>query len=172
MPKFSDDISIFHAYRDARRQFLHAIGCDTSCRDPLSEFSERLVCQLLNGTLATSRVQKGYDLITQDGNRVQVKYLANPSGRWRNEHTIVFAPETDRYALVFFEDFEVEAVLIFPRERLSEACFALKKRHPDQENKLQFTQVNYRSIVNNVADFEKLGVTCFFPGKLSNPRSA
>ena len=30
--------------------------------------------------LATSRVQKGHDLVTETGETVQVKYLANPEG--------------------------------------------------------------------------------------------
>src|SRR6266446_4507418 len=100
MPELSVDTSLFRAYSEARRQFLRTIGCDDSCRDPLSEFAERLVCQQLGGALADSRVQKGYDLITADERRVQVKYLANPVGAWRNGHAVILSEEMDDYAVV------------------------------------------------------------------------
>ena len=122
MPELSVDTSLYRTYSEARRQFLRTLGCDDSCRDPLSEFAERLVCQQLGGTLATSRVQKGYDLITPDGRRVQVKYLANPSGPWRNGHAVAFNDQMDDYAVVFFEGLDVRAILLFRRETLAGVC--------------------------------------------------
>ena len=92
MAELSVDTSLYRTYSEARRQFLRTLGCDDSCRDPLSEFAERLVNQQLGGTLATSRVQKGYDLETPDGRRVQVKYLANPPGIWPTA-TLLTSPE-------------------------------------------------------------------------------
>jgi hypothetical protein len=47
------------AYAAARRAFLYAIGIPDSLRDPLSEFSERIVATALSAELATSRVQRG-----------------------------------------------------------------------------------------------------------------
>src|SRR5437764_6855463 len=99
MAELSVDTSLFRAYSEARRQFLRAIGCEDSCRDPLAEFAERLVCQQLGGTLASSRVQKGHDLVTPDGRRVQVKYLANPTGTWRNGHFVDLPGGVDDYAV-------------------------------------------------------------------------
>ena len=163
MAELSVDTSLYRAYSEARRQFLRTLGCDDSCRDPLSEFAERLVNQQLGGTLATSRVQKGYDLVTPDGRRVQVKYLANPSGIWRNGHAVVFSGETDDYAVVFFEGFDVRAIILFRRESLAGVCAALKKRHPDQERVLQLGQANFNKIVGNPGAFEEYGVTCFLP---------
>ena len=42
---------------------------------------------LLDGTLPESRVQRGYDVIA-GGERIQVRYLGNPSGAWVNEHLV------------------------------------------------------------------------------------
>ena len=42
MPELSVDTSLYRAYSEVRRQFLRTLGCDDSCRDPLSEFAERL----------------------------------------------------------------------------------------------------------------------------------
>ena len=163
MPELSVDTSLYRAYSEARRQFLQTLGCDDSCRDPLSEFAERLVRQQLGGTLATSRVQKGYDLVTPDGRRVQVKYLANPPGRWRNGHPVVFTNEMDDYAVVFFEALDVRAIILFRRETLSGVCEALKKRHPNQDRVLHVYQADFNKLIHNPEAFEAHGVTCFLP---------
>ncbi len=164
MPQLLIEEYLFQAYSDARRRFLAAIGCDSSCRDPLAEFAERIIAKQLDGVLAESRVQPGYDLTTPDNRRVQVKYLANPAGRWRNEHIISFAAETDDYAIVFFEAFEVCSAIVFRRETIGLVCNALKKRHPNQEASLQLTQKNYKAIVQDPKRFEALGAICFLPG--------
>ena len=163
MTELSVDTSLFRAYSEARRQFLRTLGCNESCRDPLSEFAERLVCQQLGGTLANSRVQKGYDLTTTDGRRVQVKYLANPTGGWRNEHPVIFSDDMDDYAVVFFEGLDVRAILIFQRETLGEVCATLKKRHPNQERVLLLTQANFITLVSRSEEFERFGVRSLPP---------
>ena len=124
-----------------------------------------MVHRQIGGVLADSGVQKGYDLVCPSGRRVQVKYLANPAGRWRNEHTITFSSETDDYGLVFFEGFELSGILVFPRETLGAICAALKKKHPNQEHVLQFTQVNFKRILSSQAEFEQLGVKLFVPNE-------
>jgi len=163
MPELSVDTSLFRAYSEARRQFLKTLGCHDSYRDPLSEFAERLVCQQLGGTMAGSRVQKGYDLVTPDGRRVQVKYLANPSGPWRNGHAVMFSGEMDDYAVVFFEGPEVRAIIVFRRETLGSVCLELKKRHPNQDSVLQLTQADFNKLILDQKLFAKLGVSCFVP---------
>ncbi len=98
-------------YAKARRILLDAFGIPDSCRDPLNEFGEVLVANLLNGTLADSRVAPGYDLTTPCGRKVQVKTLSNPKGRtWRNEIMLVFSDLVDDFALVIFTDLEFETV--------------------------------------------------------------
>jgi hypothetical protein len=84
-------------YRQSRKRLLASLGCPASNRDPLAEFSERLVAGLLGGALAASRVQKGHDLVTLAGQTVQVRYLANGSGGWVNEHTVSFDGHLDWY---------------------------------------------------------------------------
>ena len=163
MPSLTADTDLFRAYSDARRQVLAAISCDDSCRDPLSEFAERLVQDQLGGDLASSRVQKDYDLTTPDGRRVQVKYLANPADGWRNEHHVRFAGEMDDYAVVFFEGFDVTAVVVFAREHIAAVCGRLGKRHPHQDRGLQLTRANLRAILADEAAFAVLGVRCFVP---------
>jgi hypothetical protein len=74
------------AYRPARQTMLAVLGLGASNRDPLAEWSERLVNALTGGKLAPSRVQAAYDLTTPEGLTVQVRYLANPSTTWVNEH--------------------------------------------------------------------------------------
>src|SRR5262249_5622271 len=77
------------AYRAARVRLLEVLDLAVSNRDPLAEFSEHLVQALLGGKLASSRVQKGYDLTIPSGERVQVRYLANPGAvSWVNEHNV------------------------------------------------------------------------------------
>ena len=163
MAELSVDTSLFRTYCEARRQFLRALGCDDSCRDPLSEFAERLVRDQLAGTLASSRVQKGHDLITPDGRRVQVKYLANPSGAWRNGHTVDFGGGMDDYAVVFFEGLGIRAILLFRRETIGSVCALLKKRHLNQDRTLQLGQVDFNKIVGNARLFEAIGVSCYLP---------
>jgi hypothetical protein len=132
--------------------------------------AERLANEQLQATLAASRVQKGHDL-TKKGRRIQVKYLANPSGTWRNEHPIMFSPDVDDYVLVIFEDLRLRAMLKFTREGLEQVCMALKKRHPNQRTTLQLTRANVVALLRDQDRFAEFGVTCFtFPAQ-DIPRS-
>jgi hypothetical protein len=106
-------LAALDVYRPARQQLLATLGLGSSNRDPLAEFSEHLVGALMGGTLATGRVQAQYDLITSAGQKVQVRYLANPSGAWVNEHVVYRMPGVEWYALVLFEAFAVTTVLAF-----------------------------------------------------------
>ncbi|MBO3739487.1 hypothetical protein [Actinoplanes flavus] len=77
---------------------------------------------LLGGELAASRVQAHWDLELPGGSKVQVKYLANPAGRWVNEHTVRRpAGEVQQYALVLFEAFAVVGVVVMPLAGLPES---------------------------------------------------
>lgn len=137
-------------YRAARRTLLTTLGLPDSNRDPLAEFSEHLVATLTGSTLAPSRVQKGWDIETATGEHIQVRYLANPHDRWVNEHLVDFrSPETDKYALVVFEDLLPKAVLIFERSGVRQLASRLGKRHPDQDVTIQFTRRNFLSLVSD-----------------------
>jgi hypothetical protein len=90
-----------------------------------------------------------------------VKYLANPSTTWINEHPVHLGPTVDEYALVLFEDLLPVAAVVFAREQLVDVCAALGKRHPNQDKTLQFTRRNFRQIVDERARFSSLGVRVF-----------
>jgi hypothetical protein len=163
---------MLNIYREARREFLLALNCGGSCRDPLSEFSERLVCGLKGGTLAPSRTQKGYDFTRPNKRQVQVRYLSNPSADWRNEHRVQFAPECDDYAIVFFEDLDLRAVILFPRETLPAVCLKLGKKHGETDRTLQFTKVNFRQILSSPDEFAALGVEVDLPENMLSMASS
>ena len=146
------------SYGVARRQFLAAIGMPASNRDPLGEFSERLVADLVGGRLADSHVQKGYDVVDSDGRKIQVRYLANPEGAWVNEHLVAFEDDLDFYALVIVEALEPTAVICFARDTLAQVCAQLGKRHPHQERTLRLTRVNAKAVLSDRAQFAPLGV--------------
>jgi hypothetical protein len=132
-------------------------------RDPFAEFSEQLVHALMGGTLASSRVQAGHDLVLLDGRKVQVRYLANPAENWVNEHQVHRIPGVELYALVLFEAFAVAGVLVFPTLDLAAICAALGKRHPRQDETLQFTRRNFWTICDDPGRFIRLGVQLWLP---------
>jgi len=154
-------LDLFEEYRSKRLHLLSMIGIPDSCRDPLSEFSEVLVARLLNAKPAKSRVQKGYDLITPQGEKVEVKYLSNPKDRWINWHIVTFNEMRDKYALVYYEDLKPKAVFIFPRNNLDKICKALGKRHGKTDTELQFTKTNYLDLTTNPNRFRRLGVDIY-----------
>lgn len=159
----SELLSALDAYRVARQALLSALGLPVSNRDPLAEFSEHLVAALAGGVLASSRVQAGHDLVLGEGAKVQVRYLANPAGVWVNEHLVHRIAGVDWYALVLFEAFTVVGVLIFPMGELGSICQALGKRHPRQEDALQFTRRNWWTIRDAPDRFRSLGVRLWLP---------
>lgn len=155
-------IQAYGAYREARQRLLRAIGCrPDSMRDPLAEFSEILVAKLTGERQAESPVQKGWDLIAEDGTTTQVRYVANPAGTWVNWHEVSFSPGVNRYALVIFESLEPTGVLIFSSDTLRDVCRRLGKRHPNQDRTLQVTQVNVRRLREERHEFAALGVAVF-----------
>jgi hypothetical protein len=146
------------AYRAARQEFLTTLGCDGSNRDPFAEFAEQVALAVVGGEMAQSRVQKGWDFTDVFGRRVQVRYLANPAGRWANEHLVDFRGDgCDRYVLVLFEALDLVGVIVFERVGLAQVGAALKKRHPGQDETLQFTASNFRSIAAEPERFAALG---------------
>lgn len=154
-------LAYYHEYAQIRKRLLTRIKIPSSCRDPLAEFSEVFVATLLGARMADSRVQKGFDLIKQNGRRVQVKYLCNPDQNWINEHTIRFVKEVEDYALVIFEGLQLKSVLIFPKKDTSKVAKLLKKRHANQDKSIQLTHRNYLTILERRSEFAALGVEIF-----------
>lgn len=144
-------------YRTGRIRLLEFLGIGASNRDPLAEFAERLVAALVGGQMAESRVQADWDVLGAEGARIQVRYLANPSGGWVNEHAVEVS-RCDQYALVVFEALDPVAVLMFDSRRLQAVGEALGKRHSDLHRQLLLTERNYRRILAEAAQFAELGV--------------
>ena len=165
MREVSDLSRVLAAYRryvEARNALLDELKLRRkSNRDPLAEFSEWLVATLIGGACADNPVQKDWDVRGPNDEKVQVKYLANSSSEWVNEHLILVNEQMDRYALVIFEELLPQAVVIFPARNLAAIGKALGKRHSNLDTTLQFTQANYRKICGNMAQFQALGVQLY-----------
>lgn len=160
----------FKRYSQGRAELLEAIGVRGSNRDPLAEFSERLVAALLDGEMASNRVQRGWDVLA-GGRHVQVRYLANPADGWINEHHVQMTDDLDDYAIVFFEALLPISVVVLSKERLVEINSMLGKRHPRQDVTLQLTRVNYRQLLAERDRFSTVGVRVFDVAEAVNPAS-
>lgn len=154
-------VAALDEYRQARELLLGVLG-HSSNRDPLAEIAEHLAAALLGGKLADNRVQKAWDIGLSDGAKAQVKYLANASGPWVNEHLVHRIEGVDWYVLVIIEAFVVSGVLAFPAD-LAPIGAALHKRHPDQTITLQFTRANWRAIQADPRRFRALGMRVWLP---------
>ena len=153
---------VYQKYVDARNALLNELNLSRkSNRDPLSEFSEWLVKELVGGILASSPIQKDWDVQTPNGETYQVKYLANSTEKWVNEHPVSVNEAMKYYALVIFEDLLPKAVIIFPANNLARIGELLKKKHPNLDKTLQFTKANYTQIIKNTAHFSAENVRIF-----------
>lgn len=137
-PRWDQLRDAFAAYARGRLGLLKAIGAGASNRDPLSEFSEQLIAGLVGGELAKSRVQRGWDLTTPEGRKVQVKYLASPGGGEVCVNGVELAfgggeDNSDDFAVVFFGALLPIAVLVVGREHRLDVCARLRKRHPGDD---------------------------------------
>jgi hypothetical protein len=160
--RVTDLLAELDCYRPARQRMLSALGLAESNREPLAEFAEHFVAALTEGTLASSRVQSQWDVELPNGERVQVRFLANPRDRWVNEHLVYRIPNVQWYCLVLFEDMRVAGVLSFPND-LTAICAVLKKRHPRQDETLQFTRRNWWAIRDDPDRFRSLRMRVWLP---------
>lgn len=152
-------------YRVARRRLLDVLGLGTSNRDPVPEFAEHLVADILGGTLAPSRVQAAWDVETPAG-KVQVRTLSNTGADvWINEHVVRSVPGVDRYALVILEDLAVSAVLVFPAG-LTRVGAHLVKHHREQATTLQLTRRDFVRLLADPVAAEAAGVQIWTPADL------
>jgi hypothetical protein len=155
-------LAVYNRYVEARDALLKELGLKrASNRDPLCEFSEWLVATLVEGVLADSPVQKDWDVQGTDGEKIQVKYLANSAGVWVNEHEIKVNAQMDSYAIVIFEALLPQAVVIFPARNLAAVGEKLGKRHGSLDTTLQFTKANYQQICTDPTGFKSLGVRLY-----------
>lgn len=157
----NDHLIAWAKYQQARSELLDYLFVRQSNRDPMAEFAEILVRDLVGGRLAPSRTEKGWDVQTEQGEKIQVRYLANRSDTWGNWHWVSSSELWDWYALVIFVDLQPLAVHMFPSADLSLICANLKKRHADQDRLLSYTYGNFVAIRKEPARFEELGVRVF-----------
>jgi hypothetical protein len=169
--RVEDALDLLKSYRKARHAMLEALGLADSNRDPIAEFSEHFVATLMGGMPAANRVQPRWDVELPNGQLVQVKYLANPAGRWVNEHRVASIDGVDWYVVVLFEAFDVVGVAGFPSD-LAEVCRRLGKRHGDQDRTLQFTRRNWLSIRESPQQFVDVGMRVWLPSFDGEARSA
>ena len=161
-PARTDDLlAALRQYRMARLALLSAIGTDGSNRDPLAEFAERIAHAQLGGTLASNRVQKGWDFLDPEGRTVQVRYVANPAGTWVNEPLVDFRGGCERFALVVYEALHARALVVFSAETIALVNARLAKRHRDLDVCLGLTQRNYAEMIATPHEFAPLGVEIF-----------
>ena len=153
--QFEELLESLEMYTSERRRFLKSINWPESNRDPFSVASELLVLHLLGGKLAENQVQKGWDLIDENNNKVQIKYLANTREKWVNGHDVKFPDGVDFFALVVFEHHAPQSVLVFNRAHIELLCRVLNKRHANQHSGIQLTQTNYQTIMNDVENLER-----------------
>ncbi len=164
MSDLSHLLEVYERYIDARNILLDELQLKgRSNRDPLPEFSERLVAALVEGDLADSRVQPGWDVQGTDGEKIQVKCLSNSTDEWVNGITIEVNRLMDSYAMVIFKALLPQAVIFFPARNLAAVGNALGKLHGNLDSTLQFTRANYRQILSNPSWFKGLGVRVYLP---------
>jgi len=149
-------------YSGERRRFLESINWLDSNRDPFSVVSEILVQHLMGGQLAENQVQAGWDLIDENSEKVQIKYLANTREKWANEHDVKFPDGVDLFALVVFEQHAPQSVLVFNRAHVGSLCQRLKKRHGNQDSGIHLTQSNYQAILKEAAILEQQHLVSVF----------
>jgi hypothetical protein len=125
---FTEASTAFAEYVQAREHLATAlarVGIRTPNVDPLANFAEVLVAQEFDGDIQPP-ANKGFDVLTRDGCRIQVKTLRVTSGRpldngrgWvectRNSKSLLRI-EADKLAIVVFVDFRPYALAVFPIE--------------------------------------------------------
>ncbi len=163
-PALPEVLSGFAAYRAARVAFLALLTLPRSNRDPLAEFSERLVAGLTGGQVHQNPVNKGHDvLVGAGGLRVQVKYLANAAERRVNNHPLRVIADMDHYALVVFASLEPLGVLVFPVASIPAVYTALGKRHGAKYADLDLTPRDIRRFLAQPDAYTAHGVAVILP---------
>jgi hypothetical protein len=159
-------LAAFEVYRQSRRHLLAMLGPADSQRDPLSDVGEWLVVELLGGKLAANRVQRGHDIISPKGERIQVKTLANPLNINRNSVPVEFKKGVDLFAVVLFEDFLPRLVIVFRRGSLGllNQVLGNRPRKNNPELRLELNPRHIPTVLARPESLTELGVQVFDPG--------
>ena len=109
--------SLWSKYVDAKRA-LRESGFIRSYRQAEADLSEWLVKHFIEGELPSSRSQGSFDVITNDGKRIQVKSIAkdpdNPNGYIISNKDRDPKSTVTHYAFVCFNDLIPEAIFLTP----------------------------------------------------------
>jgi hypothetical protein len=154
-------INLFLKYRNERKNILKTIEREKSNRDPLCEFAEKIASVILDARRAENPVQKGFDMIDNQGKKIDVKFLSNPKDSWVNWHVIYASDLRDQEALVYYEDLEPKFMFVFELERIGKLTKALGKRHKDLDTSLQFTKTDYIKLTSDPKKYKEYGVKVF-----------
>lgn len=160
----SNTLAVYESYIGALRALMrelhqkpHADG------DPLLDFSAWLVTTLTRGTRTATPHKSSWDVHSANGERIRVKYLVNAKERWDDEHLVLVSYMIDSYALVVFECFLPQAVIIFPARRLAAVGRGLGRREDNLDTMLRFSHANYHQLLNKPSFFKALGIKLYLP---------
>lgn len=152
-------------YARARTVLLAQLGRTASCRDPLAEAAELLVCSLLPATVVADERGEDPHLVAAGGERVEVRHLAVPADApWAGEHVVEFRPGgAELHALVTYEGLAPRAVIVFSRRTLATVGERLGGRRALSEATLRLTEREYRLLLDQREAFAALGVAVHVP---------
>ena len=139
-------------YVNAREALLKA-NVTRSYKDPERDFAEWLVTKFLGGKLVDKKNQENYDVISKNGEKIQVKSIGKSPDN-KNGYIITAKDknntEASHYAFVIFKDFIPEVIFIVKKEFIqtfknkqikrsdlevnSEEVFLIKKLFQDIKN--------------------------------------
>ena len=156
-------LDLLAGYCEARRELLKAVGVSDSCRDPLAEFAEWIVARWTNGRLADSRVERGYDVISSDGRKLQIKCLSNPAHVARNGIVVRIPPEADDFVVVWYKDLTLQAIVLMPRKSFADVYTRLGKRHSEPGERLDLYEADIDRMLKSHTEFTSLGVRIWKP---------
>lgn len=128
--QFAAAYGAFEEYVAAKQRFveaMHAVGVQTGNVDPFANFAEVIVAKEMRGSIQRA-TNKGFDVLTPDGKKVQVKSLRVSSQKpadngvdWlcctriapRHDSPLI---DADLLAIVLYLDGRPYALVVFPIE--------------------------------------------------------
>ena len=109
-----EDMELVHLWGEIMEQ-LQRRGVVRSANNPIADIAERIVADIYGVVELAPSSQAGYDLVTPDGERVQVKALRRTQ-RSRNVLSAIRSEDFDVIVVVVFRaDMRIDEILRFPR---------------------------------------------------------
>jgi hypothetical protein len=115
-----NEIEILWANYIQARLALQSQGYLRTYRSPTTDFAEWIVSKVLNGNLAPNRVQACYDVVNENGMKIQVKSLAkhitNPAGYTIKQKDRENSIAT-HFAFVYFDELIPTVFFLIEKDR-------------------------------------------------------